>query len=105
MRTLMARFAGLRGLVVATLILVSFATVGARAVQQPPPSSAAQEGFVPIDQLQAKEQIPSAPLVMAAYAVAWIVMFVYLWSVWQRLRKVETEIADMSRRVAAGGRR
>ena len=73
------------------------------AGQQPP--SAAQEGFVPIDQLAKKEEIPAAPLVMTAYAVAWIAIFVYVWSIWQRLGKVEREIADLNRRVAAGGRR
>jgi CcmD family protein len=43
--------------------------------------------------------------VMTAYAVAWIAIFVYVWSIWQRLGKVEREIADLNRRVAAGGRR
>lgn len=72
--------------------------------QQPPPSPA-QDGFVPVDPSQSKEQIPAAPLVMAGYAVAWIAIFVYLWSIWQRLGKVEREIGDLTRRVAAGGRR
>ena len=75
--------------------------------QSPPPqpTSAAQEGFVPIDQLQPKEEMPAAPLVMAAYAVAWLVIFAYVWSLWRRLHKVELEIADVSRRMASGGRR
>ena len=74
------------------------------AGQQPPPKPA-EEGFVPVDQLEKKEEIPSAPLVMSAYAVAWLAIFVYVWSIWQRLGKAEREIADLSRRVAAGGRR
>jgi CcmD family protein len=89
---------------IAFVIACAFAlALGARlgAQTQPPPStpSAAQEGFVPIDQLQAKEQMPAAPLVMAAYAVAWIAVFVYVWSIWQRLGRVEREIADVSRRI------
>jgi CcmD family protein len=87
------------------LLLLTCATVVHLAAQQQPPSSAAQEGFVPIDQIQAKDQIPAAPLVMAAYAVAWIAVFVFVWSVWQRLGRVEREIADVSRQIAAGGRR
>jgi CcmD family protein len=75
------------------------------AFPQPPPPTAAQEGFVPIDQLAPKEELPAAPLVMAAYAVAWLVIFAYIWSLWRRLQRVEIEIADVSRRVSGGGRR
>jgi CcmD family protein len=70
--------------------------------QQPP--TAAQEGFLPVDELQKKEELPAAPLVMSAYAVAWLAIFVYIWSIWQRLGKVEREIADLGRRVSAGVR-
>jgi CcmD family protein len=44
-------------------------------------------------------------LVIAAYAIAWIAVFGYLWSIWQRLARVERELADVSRRIAAGERR
>ena len=88
-------------LVIAMLI----PSAAAFAQQQPPPKPAAQDGFVPIDQLQPKEELPAAPLVMAAYAVAWLVVFAYVWSLWKRLQKVEAEIADVSRRVASGARR
>jgi CcmD family protein len=79
-------------------------TTGKGTTGQQPPSPA-QEGFVPVDPSQMKEQIPAAPLVMSAYAVAWIAIFLYVWSIWQRLGKVEREIADLNRRVAAGGHR
>jgi CcmD family protein len=75
------------------------------AQQQPPPRPAAQDGFVPIDQLAQKEELPAAPLVMAAYAVAWLVVFAYIWSLWRRLQRVEAEIADVNRRIASGARR
>jgi CcmD family protein len=100
-----------RGNSLVALVLVSvFALalgVGLGARTQPPASpqptpstpSPAQEGFVPIDQLQAKEQIPAAPLVIAAYVVAWVAVFAYVWSIWQRLGRVEREIADVSRRL------
>jgi CcmD family protein len=73
--------------------------------QQPPPKPAAQDGFVPIDQLAPKEELPAAPLVMAAYAVAWLVVFAYIWSLWRRLQRVEAEIADVNRRITSGARR
>ena len=75
------------------------------APAQPPKTSAAQDGFVPIDQLAPKEEMPAAPLVMAAYAVAWLVLFGYVWSLWRRLNRVELEIADVTRRVAGGDHR
>jgi TRAP-type C4-dicarboxylate transport system permease small subunit len=70
--------------------------------QQPTP---AQEGFVPVDQLPKREDFPAAPLVVGAYSVAWLVLLIYVWSVWNRLGRVEREMADISRRIEAGGRR
>jgi hypothetical protein len=59
------------------------------AAQQPAASgSAQQEGFVPVQNPSGKEQLPAAPLVMIAYAVAWGAVFIYIWSVWQRLGRV-----------------
>ena len=70
-----------------------------------PPRTPAQEGFVPADQLPPDDKLPAAPLLMAAYAIAWIAVLVYLWSIWQRLAKVERELADVSRRIESGARR
>jgi CcmD family protein len=42
---------------------------------------------------------------MAAYAVAWLVIFGYVWSIWRRLSQVEQEIASVSQRVSGGARR
>jgi CcmD family protein len=79
----------------------------ASAAQSPsqPPKPAAQDGFVPIDELAPKEELPAAPLVMAAYIVAWLIPFVYVWSIWRRLNRVEAEIADVTRRIASGSKR
>jgi CcmD family protein len=75
------------------------------SAQQPTTPQQPQEGFVPIEQLPNQEQLPAAPLVMAAYAVAWVAVFGYLWSLWRRLDRVERDIASVTRRVEAGGRR
>ena len=64
--------------VVALAVLLAPATTSA----QQPPTTAAQEGFVPVRREQAQEHLPAAPLVMAAYAVAWVAMFGYVWSIW-----------------------
>lgn len=91
-------------------MLAMVALVGAMAAgpvttyaQQPP--TPAQEGFVPADQLPPDDQLPAAPLLITAYAIAWVAVLGYLWSIWRRLGKVERELAEVGRRLEAGGRR
>jgi len=94
--------------VVAVLLLVSAlaAAPGLARGQQPPPQTPAQEGFVPAKDLPSpQDQMPAAPLVMMAYALAWTAILIYMWSIWQRLNRVQREIADVTRRVEAGARR
>lgn len=88
--------------VLALLALVSSPLRAAQPQSQPKPQ--AQTEFVPVDQLPAQEALPAAPLVIAAYAVAWVAMFVYLLSIWRRLQKVDRELADVARRVAERSR-
>lgn len=90
-------------LVVAVALVVGAIVLGpADAAAQPP---APPDGFVAADSLPAQEQLPAAPLVLGAYAVAWALVFGYLWSIWQRLGRVERELATVARRVEGGGRR
>lgn len=72
---------------------------------QPPPTTAAQDGFVPVEDLPPEDRLPAAPLLVAAYAAAWAAIFVYIWSLWRRLSRVEHEMAALSRRVDPGARR
>ena len=83
-------------------VLIAFALVvmPTAAGAQPP----AQEGFVPVEQLPGQEEMPAAPLVAAAYGVAWAAVLIYLFSIWRRLATVEREMAEVSRRVEARGR-
>ena len=89
------------GLLLVVAVLGGTPALVAAGQQQPPPKTPSVEGFVPVDQLPQQEQLPAAPLVMAAYAVAWLAIFIYVWSLWRRLGRVEKEIADVSRRIAA----
>ena len=67
--------------------------------QAQPPRRAAQDEFVPIDQLPPQEQLPAAPLLISAYSVAWVAVAGYLFSIWRRMARVEHELAEVSRRV------
>jgi CcmD family protein len=87
----------------ALVVLTLFLVFAPSAIAQQPP--AAPDGFVPADSIKPQEQLPAAPLVIGAYAVAWVAVFGYLWSIWNRLGRVERDILEVSRRQAAGERR
>jgi len=84
---------------IAVLCVIGFATVGLGAVQ---PS---QDQFEPVRSLPQQEQLPAAPLLVAAYAFVWAVLLVYVWTIWRRLMRVEREIQQLSSRVADGAAR
>jgi CcmD family protein len=69
--------------------------------QQPPTPP---DGFVPASSLPGQEQLPAAPLVIAAYSIVWLLVLGYVWSVWNRIARAERELADVSRRIAAAQR-
>jgi CcmD family protein len=71
------------------------------AVQQPAaPAQATPDGFEPVSGLPApKDQLPAAPLLIAAYAFVWLMLVGYLWSIWRRLAAVERELTGVARRV------
>jgi CcmD family protein len=61
---------------------------------QPPP----QTEFVPMNSLPPADQLPAAPLLIAAYAFVWIALAVYLWSIWSRVGKVERDMQALQQR-------
>jgi CcmD family protein len=79
-------------LVVAALIVGRPGLVVADA-QPADQTEAAREGFVPVKDLPAAEQLPAAPLVIGAYAFIWVGVMAYLWSIWRRLSAVDRELA------------
>jgi CcmD family protein len=66
------------------------------AASAPPP---AQDEFVPITQLPPDEKVPAAPLLITAYAVVWIVLAVYLWTLWTRFRRTERDLEALAKRL------
>ena len=88
-------------MLVLLLALAAAPTWSATASGQPPPqpTKPAQDEFVPIDQLPPGEQLPAAPLLIAAYSVVWLAVAGYLFSIWRRLDRVERDIAEAGRRL------
>lgn len=80
--------------------VLALALAGSAAAQQPRPEQ--QDEFVPISQLPPQDQLPSAPLLIAAYSFAWLAIGGYVLSVARRLTTVQREIerleADTARR-------
>ena len=60
----------------------------------------AQDGYktVTADQLNL-ERLPATPLVFAAYAFVWIALVAYVFFLWQRLSRVEKELAAITARL------
>jgi CcmD family protein len=86
-----------RRLLIALLTLV----LTAPALLAQPPQ---QNEYVPIDQLPPQETLPAAPLLIAAYIVVWLGLMGYLFWIWRRIARVETEMQALQRRTAGQGR-
>ena len=85
----------LRRLLIAltSLILCSSSAFAVQAL-------AGQGGFVPADSVPLADQLPAAPLLVTAYAFVWLAVMVYLWSIWRRLNKVETEMRALAQKTS-----
>ena len=62
-------------------------------------TAVAQKGDEGYKQLQPgqtlQEQLPATPLVFTAYAFIWVAMLVYVFVLFNRLKKVERELVDL----------
>jgi hypothetical protein len=64
-----------------------------------------QDGFVQVTGAPPGEQIPAAPLVISSYAFFLVLLFIYLWTIWRRIGKVEADMRSLERRQSEGGQR
>lgn len=80
-------------------LVVGLAAGAAAPDAAQPPTAAAQDGFVPMDDIPPGDRMPAAPLVAAAYGAVWAIAVGYLWTIWRRLAAVETELAVVARRI------
>jgi CcmD family protein len=76
------------------LVVVALATSMELIAQEP------QSEFKPVTEVPASEQLPSAPLVIAAYAFVWLAFVAYVWVMWRKLGKMEQEFSSMSAQIA-----
>jgi len=81
-------------------LLASAEPALALSAQQPgSQTEAAREGYVPVKDLPPAEQLPAAPLVLGAYALIWVGVLVYVWSISRRLASVDRELVALRRMV------
>jgi hypothetical protein len=79
------------------IALVSFVLLGATAFAQQP-QGGSPDGFVPMNSLPPGEEMPAARFVIGAYAFFLVLMLFYLWTIWNRLSKVEKDMRELQRR-------
>ena len=78
-----------------TICLSLFVLMNAALLAQP-----GQSEFKPVTEIPASEQLPSAPLVIAAYAFVWLAFLFYVWMMWRKLGKVEQDLNALSAQIA-----
>ena len=88
-----ARTVGVLLLVVGVIVFNAQFDLAEAGVGQP-----AQDEFVPLDSVPPEDQLPAAPLLVAAYALRWIAVVGYLWSIWRRMVAVERDLSELSGR-------
>ena len=86
-----------RGLLAISILVLTHVPAAAVLAFQPP---AGQSEFIPAKDLPPTESIPAAPLLVAAYAFIWVAAIFYLWTIWRRLNRVETEMHALAQKTA-----
>jgi CcmD family protein len=79
-----------------SLLFAAVVSLAVRLSALQPPTG--QSEFVPANSLPRAEQVPAAPLLIAAYAFVWLAVMFYVWTIWKRIRKVEAEMQALARR-------
>ena len=99
-----------------TLALALFSIIGyasfalAQPEPQPAPAPPVQgapeqiEEFVPFEGVPPEDQIPAANLLIPAYALVWIGVFLYVLTVARRLGTVQREVERLEGDIKAGKR-
>ena len=84
----------------ALIVSLLIAPAAALAQQSPAPAPAQQpaatDQFVPMDEIPEQDKLPAAPYLISAYAIAWLMLLFYVWSLWRRLQRVEEELKRLA---------
>jgi CcmD family protein len=83
------------------IVSLLIAPAAAFAQQSPAPAptkppAAATDQFVPMDEIPEQDKLPAAPYLISAYAIAWLMLLFYVWSLWRRLQRVEDELKRLA---------
>lgn len=92
----------LRTFLVVLLLIPAAFDLPARAQQPPPPQQ--QDEFIPIEKLPPQDQLPAAPLLVAAYSFVALALFAYVVSVARRLGSVQQELNRLESELKRSGR-
>jgi len=88
---------------IAVLSIVVVAGLAPSLSAWQPAQGSSQDEFVPVRDLPGSEQLPAAPLLIAAYVVVWLVLLVYVWSLWRRIGAVGRDLDELARRIREQG--
>lgn len=80
--------------IVALVVVAAPLAASAQTPRQPPMQ---QDEFVPIDQLPPEEQMPAAPMVVAAYVFIWVAFLAYVFTLVSRMKKLERDLHRLER--------
>ncbi|MDE3153485.1 MAG: hypothetical protein KGN76_00160 [Acidobacteriota bacterium] len=78
-----------RAAALATLATLLLAAGPAFAQEEAPPGMSA---FAPVQNLPPAERMAHGALWVAAYAVVWVGLLLFLWVIWRRLAKVDEDL-------------
>lgn len=91
----------MRTLIRAMAVVLVLTTQVSPIAAQPQPKQ--EEQFTPIDQLPPQEQLPAAPLLIAAYAFVMLMLFGYMFMVSRRLTVIQQEVDRLGRETKRTG--
>ena len=60
---------------------------------------AARDEYVPISELPQDEQLPAAPMVVAAYTFVWVAFVAYVFTLVNRTKKLEADLKTLEKEV------
>lgn len=75
-----------------SLLVALMFVAGSMALAAQQPAMEPDDPFVPIAELPPQDQLPAAPLLVAAYSFVLLALFAYLFSVARRLQLVQREV-------------